>query len=51
MTTFALNMKPTIIEDEISESEPFEQDGSELMAAETSPQSWGHLGMMNVPQR
>ena len=29
-------MKPTIIEDEIFEFEPFEKDGSELMAAETS---------------
>ena len=36
MTTFALNMKPTIIEDEIFEFEPFEEDGSELMAAEAS---------------
>ena len=33
---FADNMKPTIIEDEIFEFEPFEKDGSELMAAETS---------------
>ena len=29
-------MKPTIIEDEIFEFEPFEKDGSGLMAAETS---------------
>ena len=29
-------MKPTIIENEIFEFEPFEKDGSELMAAETS---------------
>ena len=29
-------MKPTIIEDEIFEFEPFEKDGSELMAAEAS---------------
>ena len=36
MTTFALNMKPTIIEDEIFEFEPFEEDGSGLLAAETS---------------
>ena len=36
MTTFALNMKPTIIEDEIFEFEPFKKDGSELMAAEAS---------------
>jgi len=27
---FAHNMKPTIIEDEIFEFEPFEEDGSEL---------------------
>ena len=33
---FADNMKPTIIEDEIFEFEPFEKDGSELMAAEAS---------------
>ena len=33
---FADNMKPTIIEDEIFEFEPFEKEGSELMAAETS---------------
>ena len=29
-------MKPTIIENEIFEFEPFEKEGSELMAAETS---------------
>lgn len=29
-------MKPTIIEDEIFEFEPFEKDGSEMMAAEAS---------------
>ena len=29
-------MKPTIIEDEIFEFEPFEKDGSGLLAAETS---------------
>ena len=33
---FADNMKPPIIEDEIFEFEPFEIDGSELMAAEAS---------------
>ena len=33
---FADNMKPTIIEDEIFEFEPFEEDGSVLLAAETS---------------
>ena len=34
--TFAHHMKPTIIEDEIFEFEPFEEDGSVLLAAETS---------------
>ena len=34
--TFAHNMKPAIIEDNIFEFEPFEEDGSVLMAAETS---------------
>ena len=34
--TFAHQMKPTIIEDEIFEFEPFEEDGSVLLAAETS---------------
>ena len=29
-------MKPTIIEDEIFEFEPFEEDGSGLLVAETS---------------
>ena len=33
---FAHNMKPTIIEDEIFEFEPFEEDGSGLLVAETS---------------
>jgi hypothetical protein len=33
---FADNMKPTIIEDEIFEFEPFEEDGSGLLVAETS---------------
>ena len=33
---FAHRMKPTIIEDKIFEFEPFEEDGSVLMAAETS---------------
>ena len=36
LRTFANNMKPTIIEDSIFELEPFEEDGSVLMAAETS---------------
>lgn len=34
--TFADNMEPAIIEDKILEFEPFEEDGSVLMAAETS---------------
>ena len=34
--TFAHNMKATIIEDHIFEFEPFEEDGSGLLAAETS---------------
>ena len=34
--TFAHNMKPAIIEDNIFEFEPSEEDGSVLMAAETS---------------
>ncbi len=33
---FAHNMKPTIIDDKIFEFEPFEEDGSVLLAAETS---------------
>ena len=36
LCTFAYNMKPAIIEDKILEFEPFEEDGSVLMAAETS---------------
>ena len=36
LCTFAYNMKPAIIEDKILEFEPFEEDGSLLMAAETS---------------
>ena len=34
--TFAYRMKPTIVEDKVFEFEPFEEDGSVLMAAETS---------------
>ena len=34
--TFAHYMKTTIIEDNIFEFEPFEEDGSLLLAAETS---------------
>ena len=35
LCTFAYNMKPAFIEEKILEFEPFEEDGSVLMAAET----------------